>query len=87
MAHKLTQLIIYTSILAVNVAFAATDPPGGDNSAILMWIIGGLCTVLFTIACFVLSKVDRNQTKLFERQDDMIERLVRIETKCEKNHD
>ena len=78
--NKLIQHIILASVLAANLSFAASTPAETDNSALLMWIIGGLCTLLFSISAFVLSKVDRNQNRLFERQDEFSERLVKVET-------
>lgn len=78
--NKSIQLVIFASILAVNVAFAAATPVPADHDPILMWVIGGLCTLLFSISAYVLSKVDRNQNRLFERQDEFSERLVKVET-------
>lgn len=81
------RMFIFLSVCAVNVAFASTSPSTGDNAGFLMWIIGGLCTVLFTISCYLLAKVDKNQDRLFQAQDKFNQRLTRVETRCEDNHD
>lgn len=65
-----------------NITFAATVlNGGGDDTA--RWIIGGLCTLLLTICAFILNKVDRNQTRLFEFHAELDKRVVRVETRCE----
>ena len=79
--------IIWLSVAIVNLAFAGTSPVANDNSAFLMWIIGGLCTLLFTIGAYTLAKVDRNQDRLFQRQDMLGERVAKVEARCEVNHD
>lgn len=87
MAHRLVQTIIFASILTVNAAFASGGVAAAvEVTPILMWVIGGLCTLLFSVTAFILSKVDRNQTRLFELRDSDHERIVKLETKCDSNH-
>jgi hypothetical protein len=68
----LKYFIIFCNIfLGVTAVYASsTNSIPESHEDIFKWIIGGLCTVFFAVCSFILVKVDKNQTLLFERQKE-----------------
>ena len=79
--------VIFSCFIVASTAYAQEVTSAGEHSDVLVWIIGGLCMVLFTICCFILNKVDGNQTRLFEFHAAVEKRLTIVETKCDMNHE
>lgn len=74
------EILICYCILSAHVAYAASVDSMGPHSDFLIYIIGGLCVVLFTVGCFALN---RTVTLLSELQV----RMSVMETRCQDRRD
>ena len=63
-----------------------------SQNNLFLWIISGLCAMLFTVGCWMLSKAADRLDKLETRDRDNDTRLVKLETKynlcpnCPEDH-
>jgi len=78
MKHGLVRSIVLMTFLMASIAMAQSAPT--QTSDPNPWqILAGVCSVLLAVVGFVVVKIDKNQTRLFELHADHTDKIAKVE--------